>query len=209
MLSKIFFSINMTMKKVVVLAIGSALFSSVMLIIPFTSHTSLANPGTHLEFWIVLALIIIINCNSEIEAIIKTFVFFLISQPLIYLIQVPFVEMGWGIFRYYPRWFIFTLLTIPGSYIAYQVKKDIIIGSFVLGLATAFLAFSSFYFLSTTLDQFPKYLISTIFCMYFAFALVKTLLHKKVNRIIGYSMVAIGILLGIWVNILLMGFAFR
>ena len=29
----------------------------------------------------------------------KVFVFFLISQPLIYLFQVPFSQDGWGLFR--------------------------------------------------------------------------------------------------------------
>ncbi len=41
------------------------------------------------------------------------FFFFLISQPLIYLLQVPFSSMGFELFIYYKYWFIWTLLTIP------------------------------------------------------------------------------------------------
>lgn len=62
-------------------------------------------------------LIIMANCQKPLESACKTFVFFLISQPLIYLLQVPFSSMGWGLFGYYWNWFIWTLLTFPMAFV--------------------------------------------------------------------------------------------
>ena len=36
----------------------------------------------------ILAIFIIVNCKNSKDAIIKCFVFFLISQPLIYLVEI-------------------------------------------------------------------------------------------------------------------------
>lgn len=39
------------------------------------------------------------NSKDPLDSALKTFVFFLISQPLVYLVQVSFSEMGWGLGR--------------------------------------------------------------------------------------------------------------
>lgn len=54
--------------------------------------------GETLEAWVFFAVIIIANAKSSLDSALKTFVFFLISQPLIYLLQVPFTWQGWGSF---------------------------------------------------------------------------------------------------------------
>lgn len=56
----------------------------------------------------------------------KVFVFFLISQPLIYLFQVPFSQDGRGLFRYYPFWFKWTIATIPMAFIGWYIKRSLI-----------------------------------------------------------------------------------
>ena len=71
------------------------------------------------EWWVLPAIIIIVNCKKPWEAALKVFAFFLVSQPLVYLIQVPFNSMGWGLFQYYPYWFKITLLTLPGGFIGW------------------------------------------------------------------------------------------
>ena len=53
------------------------------------------------EAWIVLAIIVVVNCDTPLEAACKTFVYFLISQPLVYLVQVPFHSLGFRLFMYY------------------------------------------------------------------------------------------------------------
>ena len=80
--------------------------------------------GETLEEWIFFAVIIIANAQKALlTRRFKTFVFFLISQPLIYLLQVPFSWQGWGLFQYYKYWFILTLCTFPAAYIGWYIRK--------------------------------------------------------------------------------------
>ena len=89
-LRKLFFGLNITYKTIIIGSIIIGFFAAVFLIIPITIHSSFGNIGTYLEFWLFSALIIICNSKKPLEAGLKTFVYFLISQPLIYLFQVPF-----------------------------------------------------------------------------------------------------------------------
>lgn len=198
----------MTWKKVILFAVVIAIVTAAFLNLPFTIDTSLANIGVYPEFWVLCALVIIMNCKGYLEAGLKTFVFFLISQPLIYLFQVPFSWLGWQIFMYYPRWFIITLFTFPGAMIAYFVKKDNILSAFILSGACALLGYSGVYFLASTLNHFPKYLLSTLFCFALAYVLITTLLKQKRNRIIATIITLLVIGFGFYREFLLMGFAF-
>lgn len=208
MLSKLFFNTQMTYKRVIIFAIVVATFSALMLIIPFTIHTSLSNPGTYLESWILFALIIIMNCDKPLEAGIKTLLFFGISQPLIYLLQVPFSSLGWQLFMFYPRWGIITLLTFPGAMIAWYIKKDSILSAIILSVATSYLVFQGIYFMCELLNFPPHNLLSFIYCFVLVFVFIITLLKKKTNRIIAFSITGIALLVSIWVQVFLMGFAF-
>lgn len=208
MLNKLFFGIEMTWKRVIIFAIGVAVFTAAMLVIPFTIHTSLSNPGTYLESWVLFALIISMNCQKPLEAGLKTFVFFLISQPLIYLLQVPFSSLGWQIFMFYPRWGLLTLLTFPGAMIAWMIKKDNILSAIILSVATVYLQFQGVYFMCEMLNFFPHNLLSFIYCFVLVFVLILVLLKNRRNRIIAFSLTGIGLLFSIWVQVLLMGFAF-
>lgn len=184
MLNKLFFGIEVTWKKVVIFAVATAAFTALMLILPFTIHTSFSNIGTYLESWILFALIIIMNCKKPIEAALKTFVFFLISQPLIYLFQVPFSYLGWNIFMFYKQWFIITLLTLPGGYIAWYVKKDNILSALILSVACSILCYFGAYFLNSLIINFPHNLLSCIYCYVLAYLLIFVLLKNKKTRTI-------------------------
>lgn len=208
MLNKLFFKNEMSWKKVIIFSVSVAVFTALMLIIPFTIHTSLSNPGTYLESWILFALIIIMNCKKPLEAGLKTFVFFLISQPLIYLLQVPFSSLGWQIFMFYPKWAFLTALTFPGAMIAWYIKKDNLFSALILSIATAFLTYQGIYFMCEMLNFFPHNLLSFIYCFVLIFVFILTLLKNKKNRIITFSITGVGLLFSIWVQVLLMGFAF-
>lgn len=184
----------MSYKRVIIFAVAAAVFSAMMLVIPFTIHTSLANPGTYLESWILFALIIIMNCDKPLEAGIKTFIFFLISQPLIYLLQVPFSSLGWQIFMFYPKWGLLTILTFPGAMIAWLVKKDNLLSALILSLATGFLAFQGCYFLNETLHYFPHNILSCLYCFLLIFVFIDTLLKTNKNKIIAYVISALALL---------------
>ena len=112
---------------VVLLAVGSAVLTSVFIIIPVFKNTSFYRMGVFFEAWILLAVMIMSNCKKPLESALKTFVFFLISQPLIYLIQVPFNQMGWQLFSYYKYWFIWTLLTFPMAFVGWYIKRKNIV----------------------------------------------------------------------------------
>lgn len=208
MLNRLFFNTKMTYKRVIIFAVVTAFFAALFLVLPFTVHTSLANLGTYLESWILFALIIILNCDKPIEASIKTFLFFLISQPLIYLLQVPFSYLGWQIFMFYPRWFIFTLLVFPGAYIAWYVKKDNVLSSIILSVATSILVIQGTDFLCSTLDHFPKNLLSCIFCYALAYLLINKILNNKKNKTIAYIITGLALIFAIYRYVFLMGFAF-
>ena len=208
MLNKLFFNTKMTYKRVIIFAIVVAIFSALMLILPFTIHTSLSNPGTYLESWILFALIIIMNSDKPLEAGIKTLLFFGISQPLIYLLQVPFSSLGWQLFMFYPRWGIISLLTFPGAMIAWYIKKDSVLSAIILSVATSFLVFQGIYFMCECLNFPPHNLLSFIYCFVLVFVFILTLLKKKTNRIVAFSITGIALLVSIWAQVFLMGFAF-
>ena len=201
-MNKLFFHTNMSWRRVIILSLLCAIFSALMLIIPFTIHTSLSAPGTTFEFWIIMALIIMMNSNSSLDAGLKTFVFFLISQPLIYLLQVPFSHLGWGLFMFYPKWFILTLLTFPGAMIGYFVKKDNILSALILSVATAFLVYQGMYYIPYVLNRFPFYILSLLFCFGSAFGLGFILLKKRLNRIICLAITLCSFILLICIQIL-------
>lgn len=183
-LRKLFFETKMTWPRVIIFALATAVLTAAVMIIPIFRDTSFENIGVTYEAWILFAIIIIMNCEKPLEAGLKTMVFFLISQPLIYLLQVPFSSAGWGLFGYYRFWFILTLLTLPGGMIAWFVKKDNIMSALILSVATGFLGLHFVEFLKPCIDNFPKYVLSLIFIVAEIVVLILALLKNKKGRII-------------------------
>ena len=172
----------MTWTRVVIAAVTCAILAAAVLLIPQTDGTSFRNIGVTPEFWLVCAVFIVMNCSSPVEAGLKAFVFFLISQPLIYLLQVPFFDGGFEIFRYYPRWGFYTLLCLPGGMIAWLVKKGGVSGALILSVASGGLGVFAVLFAETTVRDFPKYLISVLFCAFFAVLLPLVLMKTPRDR---------------------------
>ncbi len=163
LIKKLFGGIEMTWKRVVIFAILAGVYTALMaLLVP--DGNSFHDIVATVEVWILLAVIVIVNCKKPLEAALKTFVFFLISQPLIYLLQVPFNTMGWGIFGYYPYWLTITFLTLPGGFIAWYMKKDNILGALIFSVAAIYLIFAGIGFAQSSVEQFPNHLLSAIYC---------------------------------------------
>ena len=116
-MKKIFGEVDLTWKRLIICAVLIGISVGLLNSVPFLFDTTITDIATYFDFWIFCGIFIIMNSKSNKEAALKCFVFFLISQPLIYLAEVPFNRMGWGIFVYYKPWFIWTLLTIPMGYI--------------------------------------------------------------------------------------------
>ena len=105
------------------------------------------------------------NCRKPLESALKTFVFFLVSQPLIYLLQVPFSSVGWQIFNYYRTWFIWTLCTFPMAFIGWYITKRNWLGVLILAPVLAFLGMTAWQCGAECVRSFPRMLIAALFCV--------------------------------------------
>ncbi len=189
-IQKCFGKLNMTWQRVILLAIITAVYTALINQVPFLKDTSFQDIAIYLDWWILFAVFIIVNCEKWWEASLKCFVFFLVSQPLIYLIEVPFVADGWGIFRYYDYWFKITLLTLPGALIAFQLKRKDWLSVLVLSVSTGYLATASVSYFRAAMANFPYHLLSAIFALSLAVFFVFVLLDKKKHRIAALSVTA-------------------
>ena len=161
---KLFGGIDLTWKKLIIFAIVAGVYTAIMAILPATKNTSFEDITIYFEVWVLFGIIIIMNSNSPKDSALKCFVFFLISQPLVYLLQVPFSELGFGIFVYYRYWFIWTLLTLPMGYIGYYMKKDKWWGLLILTPVLLLLGYHYATYLGKTIFFFPHHLLSALFC---------------------------------------------
>lgn len=189
-IKKYFGEINMTWPRVILLALITAVYTALINQVSFLKDTSFQDISIYVDWWILFAVFIIVNCEKWWEAALKCFVFFLVSQPLIYLIEVPFYAQGWEIFRYYDYWFKITLLTLPGAVIAFQLKKKNWLSVLVLSMATGYLAYASINYFRATMANFPNHLLSSIFALGLAIFFVFVLLDKKKHRIVALSVIA-------------------
>ena len=188
---KLFFTqTDMHWRRVLLMAVVSGIVVGILAMIPFLDDTSLEDPSVLFDVWFLFAVFIVVNCKTWWQAALKCFVFFLVSQPIIYLVQVPFFDRGWEIFQYYRRWFYFTLLTLPGAAIAYLVKKKNWLSVAVLSVATGYLAYACIYYLRIVLTRFPRHLLSCIFCLALALFFVFALLEKKSHRTAALAVIA-------------------
>lgn len=83
-IKKLFGGIELTWKKLIIFALISAVYTALMAIIPVVRNSSFDTITTTLEVWIFIGIFIIMNSKSNKDSALKCFIFFLISQPLIY-----------------------------------------------------------------------------------------------------------------------------
>ena len=210
-MKKLFGDLNISWKFLIIFSIIIGLIVGILNRIPLLNNTSFQDIAIWIDMWIILAIFIIVNCKNWKEAVLKCFVFFLISQPLIYFIEVIIDTIINGyIFKdtlilyfknYYigAGWLNKTFLTIPGAFIAYQIKKDNILASLILSLATSVLAGIGIYdILKSIFYNFPYHLLNGIICLIMAFLLIFIILSKKRDRIISLTITIIGLLVGLF-----------
>ena len=163
--AKLFGGLRMTWAVVVLYAVCTAALTAVFMIVPVFKGTSFQRMGETFEAWIFFAVILMANCEKPLESAVKTFVFFLVSQPLIYLFQVPFSWMGWGLFRFYRYWFIWTLLTLPMAYAGWYLRRRNWLSLLILLPVQLFLACTSVVSFRSAFAHFPHYLLTAVFCL--------------------------------------------
>ena len=190
-LRKLFGGIEMTWPRIIVSAVVIAVYTALMLLLPCTENTSFRDIGGDIPCWILFAMIIIANCKTAKEASAKTFVFFLISQPLIYLFQVPFSEQGWSLFRYYPPWFAWTVFTIPMALIGWYTRRKGLLSAVILTPMLFLLANIGVVYLQITLHAFPYELLSGIFCFAVIIVFLAVILTENKQRLTAVLLTAL------------------
>ncbi len=164
-MKKLFGGIDLTWKKLIIAAVIAGIYTAITAIIPELQYTSFHTIAVSFEVWILFGIIIIMNSKSNFDSAIKCFIFFLISQPLVYLIQVPFSDLGWRLLGYYKYWFIWTVCCIPMGYIGYNMKKGKWWGYLILFPMILLTAYSYYGYFSDFLFYRPKYILICIFCV--------------------------------------------
>ncbi len=179
---KIFFGINMTWKKIILFAVIIGVYTGLIMMVPFLEDTSFKDIGISYEWWVVFAVIIVVNCKRNTEAMIKCFVFFLISQPLVYLVQVlcGSLSINLALNYYFNIWLPATFLTLPGGITAYYCKKQNLTGSIILGMGNTIQFVLGLYYFSVCIKNFPNHLLSTIVC--FASSFIMNFFIQKENK---------------------------
>ena len=172
----------MSWVRVIIFAVLTALYTGIALSINLLDNTSFQDIGVYLDWWFIFAIIVIVNCEKWFEASLKCFVFFLISQPLIYLIQVPFNPLGWGIFMYYRHWFIITLMTIPGAAVAFLLKKKNWLSAAILCVPIIYFSNAFVSYFAWFTRSVPHHILSSIFCLACTICLPHYLLEEKKHK---------------------------
>lgn len=201
-------------KKLIIFSVIIGVFVAILNRLPFLNGTSFQDPAINFDIWIVLAIFLILSCKNYKEAAAKCFVFFLISQPLIYLTEAIIDTTFYGsdfmakIATYFNNyyignyWLLLTFLTIPGAIIAYQVKRDNILSGIILAVATGFLGFFGVQTLFNVCTiSFPFHLISAIFCLVFAILLIFVCIKNKTARIIAITITVIAMATSLFFSI--------
>ena len=191
LIKKLFGGINLTWPKLIVFAVIAGVFTAVMAIIPALHYTSFHAITVTFEVWILFGIFIIMNSKSNLDSALKCFVFFLISQPLVYLLQVPFSWQGWGLFQYYRYWFIWTLLCFPMGFIGYYMKKDKWWGYLILFPMIALTASSYVTYFSDFQFYMPKFVLITLFCACAMILYPVLIFHNKKIRVAGAAIGAV------------------
>ena len=164
---KLYGGIDLTWPRLIIAAAAIGLIVGGIMLIPVSDQSSLKDIGTNFEWWIFFGTLIVANSKNPVDSAAKAFVFFLISQPLIYLVQVPFSSLGWGLFGYYKYWFLWTLATIPMGAVGHFVRRGDMISAFILTPMNVFLAFHMVGYARSALTDPPNHLASAIFCAVF------------------------------------------
>ncbi len=200
-IKKLFGGLDLTWKKLIIFAILIGIYTGIVAMIPALDYTSFENIAVFFECWILFGTIIIMNSKSNKDSALKCFIFFLISQPIVYLVQVPWSPLKWQILTYYKGWFIWTLLTIPMGFIGYYLKNDKWWGLFILVPVMLFLGCHYMGYVSTLVGTFPYQLLSSLFCaaliILFPLCIFNDKKVKKIGLIIGILIVIGFTILGV------------
>lgn len=189
-MKKIFGQINMGWKRIILSAVIIGIYTGLIMVVPFLKETSFQDIGISYEWWVIFAVIIVVNCQKPVEAALKCFVFFLISQPIIYLVQLPFGKLTFEMAKmYYTKmWLPLTFATLPGGFIAWFCKKQNIWGSIVLGLGNTIEIVMGAAYISKAVASGGRHILSALVSLVSIIVMTLYIQKGKRERIIAMAL---------------------
>ncbi len=192
---KLFGGLAMSWRTIIIFALIAGAITGVVAVLPFTENTSLRDIAISYEWWLIFAFVIASNCSKNWESALKVFVFFLISQPLCYAVEVIIctlapeltpnpLTLDMALYYYTSIWGPMTLLTLPGGFIAFYITKQNALGSVILGLGNAIQAILGVYYLTTMIQNPPYHLLTVIVCFASIFVMTMSMQRERKNRAI-------------------------
>jgi hypothetical protein len=160
-LDRLFTGTPMGWPVVIGFAVVAGVATAALNLVPALADTSATDIAVSYEWWLVFGVVIATNCESPLEAALKVFVFFLVSQPLVYLVETPF--LGAHVWGYYPYWLGATVACLPAGALANQMRRRGTVGMVALALALAMLAVLAGYYGWKTWYAFPRHLVTVLF----------------------------------------------
>lgn len=185
-MKRLYGDLEMTWFRALLFAVLAGVYTGAVMLVPFLKDTSFQDIGISYEWWVIFAVLIVVNCEKSWEAMIKCFVFFLISQPIVYLVEILFGSLSFAQGWYYYRsiWLPMTFLTLPGGFIAYFCKKQSIPGGVILGLGNTIQAVLALAYFGMAIRSFPHHLLSGIACIGSIIVMSLYIQKEKKNRLI-------------------------
>ena len=163
-LSAAFGTLPMTWPVVCAFAAIIGIYVGVINQIPILYDTSFRDIAVTYEWWVLFAVLIVSNCKNAKEAGLKCLVFFLISQPVIFLVELPSIGLDKVLYYYTKIWLPITLLTLPGGAIAFYAKKQNALGAVILGIGNTIVALMGVSYFLKLYSAFPRHLLTVVSC---------------------------------------------
>ena len=165
-LENLFGGLNMSWPRLIIFALITGIYAGVVSIIPALEQTSFHDIDVTTEIWVIFAFIIATNCEKSWEAALKVFVFFLITQPVIFGIEVlAGLNIDMAMYYYTTNWGPKTLFTLPGGFIAFYIKKQNWLGAIILGLGCALQGIMAVCYFEMLVKNPPFHLLTFIICI--------------------------------------------
>lgn len=193
-MKKMFGGINLTWKKLIIMAIIVGIYTGIMAMLPIVKDTSFSDLTVTFEVWIFFGIFIIMNSKSAKDSALKCFIFFVISQPLVYLVQ-DVIKHSNLFFTYYRFWIAWTIACIPMGFVGYYMKKDKWWGLLILVPMLLFTAVECAGYFSKAMFSFPRHLLTTISCICALIIYPLAIFNNKKIKIVGVVISGILIIL--------------
>lgn len=132
--------------------------------IPLLRDTSFRDIAVTMEWWVLFAVLIAANCGRALEAGAKCLAFFLISQPVIFLVELPTVGLERALYYYIHIWLPISLLTLPGGAVAFFAKLQNALGAAILGVGNTVVALVGVSYFLQLRAAFPRHLLTVLSC---------------------------------------------